>query len=381
MTIAVITDGIWPYLIGGMQKHSFLLSKYLAKNRVNVILVHTTPHTLNGEKLASPFLPEEQAYIEEVYVENPVGHSFPGHYLFQSYNYSKRAYEALSGKFKSIDFIIAQGLTGWYFVNNKVGLPAIAIHCHGYEFLQKQANLKSWLQSAMLSLPFRLINKKADFVLSLGGSITLFIKQLNVPNDRIIEMPGGIEDDWSALELSEINGPRKFVFVGRNERRKGIKELNIALAQLVDRSDFEFHFVGPIPDTDKVHARNIFYHGTITSKLLLQDVLRNCHVLVCPSYAEGLPTVILEGMANGCAIIASNVGAVNSLVDATCGMLIAPGKPQDLKAAIIRFIEMETDTLNSLRQGSVTKVNRDFLWSKIIIRLLDKIQIQIGEAS
>ena len=34
MQIALITDGIAPYVLGGMQKHSFYLAKYFAKNKI-----------------------------------------------------------------------------------------------------------------------------------------------------------------------------------------------------------------------------------------------------------------------------------------------------------------------------------------------------------
>ena len=40
MRIALITDGIAPYVLGGMQKHSFYLAKYFSKNKIHVDLVH-----------------------------------------------------------------------------------------------------------------------------------------------------------------------------------------------------------------------------------------------------------------------------------------------------------------------------------------------------
>ena len=40
MRIALITDGIAPYVLGGMQKHSFYLAKYFAKNKIHVDLIH-----------------------------------------------------------------------------------------------------------------------------------------------------------------------------------------------------------------------------------------------------------------------------------------------------------------------------------------------------
>ena len=40
MKIALITDGIYPYVMGGMQKHSYFLAKYLAKNKIKIDLYH-----------------------------------------------------------------------------------------------------------------------------------------------------------------------------------------------------------------------------------------------------------------------------------------------------------------------------------------------------
>ncbi|MBK7816242.1 MAG: glycosyltransferase [Sphingobacteriaceae bacterium] len=38
--------------------------------------------------------------------------------------------------------------------------------------------------------------------------------------------------------------------------------------------------------------------------------MRACDVLICPSFSEGFPNVILEAMSNGLAVAATNVGAV-----------------------------------------------------------------------
>ena len=45
--IALITDGIWPYVLGGMQKHSYYLCKYFAQNKIEVDLYHFNQSELN----------------------------------------------------------------------------------------------------------------------------------------------------------------------------------------------------------------------------------------------------------------------------------------------------------------------------------------------
>ena len=49
-----------------------------------------------------------------------------------------------------------------------------------------------------------------------------------------------------------------------------------------------------------------------------------------------MPTAILEAMASGCSIIASDVGAVRDIVDKNNGWLISPGNTKELRKSIFR---------------------------------------------
>ena len=42
MKIALLTDGVFPYVNGGMQRHSYYLLKYFVKNKIHVDLYHMT---------------------------------------------------------------------------------------------------------------------------------------------------------------------------------------------------------------------------------------------------------------------------------------------------------------------------------------------------
>ena len=70
MRVALITDGIWPYVLGGMQKHSFYLCKYLAQNKINIDLVHFNASTYEIDKLEF-FTDEEKRYINSIIVNFP----------------------------------------------------------------------------------------------------------------------------------------------------------------------------------------------------------------------------------------------------------------------------------------------------------------------
>ena len=63
MRVALFTDGIYPYVIGGMQKHSFYLAKYFALNKVDVDLYHTAKSVSVLDNL-NCFSEEEKKFIQ-----------------------------------------------------------------------------------------------------------------------------------------------------------------------------------------------------------------------------------------------------------------------------------------------------------------------------
>ena len=84
-----------------------------------------------------------------------------------------------------------------------------------------------------------------------------------------------------------------------------------------------------------------------------------------------MPTVILEAMASGCAIIASDVGAVSELVSEKNGFLIQPKNKQELKDKIIKCIDMTTNELEKLKKVSRVIVKENYLWENEIRKHLD----------
>ena len=370
LRIALITDGIWPFVIGGMQKHSFYLCKYLARNGVEVELFHTAA----GEQdiqMEKYFSPEELQYIHSHFVPRPVSDGKPGHYIRMSYAYSALVYQALKKLTASgtkIDFIYTKGLAGWETLRQKAnipGRPPVSVKVHGYEYYQKAASLKEKLKHYLIRPAFKEVNLLADYIFSYGGNITDIIKK-RIPGseNKIIEIPTGIEREFLADNIMP-HDKVSFVFIGRNERRKGVYELNKAIRQ-IQGLDFEFHFIGDIPEAFRIQAPNIHYHGVLKEREAITAVMQQADVLVCPSYSEGMPNVILEGMASGCAIIASDVGAVNIQVDTSNGWLIKPGYVSELKEALKNAIGMPKEKLLKMRKDSIEKVKDRFLWENVI---------------
>lgn len=379
MRIALITDGISPYVIGGMQKHSFYLAKYLAKNKIHVDLIHFNNSEYDIQKLDC-FESEEKDYINSIIIKFPVSARFPGHYIYNSYKYSCLAFEAIKKNLSSYDYIYTKGFTGWKLISEKknghIKCCNIGVNFHGYEMFQIAPEFKEKLKQYLLKPFVKKITRNADSVFSYGGKITSIIKALGVNSSKIIELPSGVETAQISSTISKHNTSFiKFVFLGRAERRKGIEELNIALKKLIENKiNFQFEFIGPIPNEIKISHDNIIYHGEIRDFAKIKGILTQNDVLVCPSWSEGFPNVILEAMASGLAIIATDVGAISTMVSDKNGWLIEPANVRQLTDTLI--LAINTKELDLKKQSSLDLVKNMFNWDIISKKTIDLLKLK-----
>ena len=370
MRIALLTDGIWPYRIGGMQKHSYYLVKYFAQQGVHVDLYHINDSKYDINKLEF-FTEEEKKYINPFVFMFPNKGKWPWHYLQESYLHSKMIYECFV-KQESVDFIYSKGYTGWYFIKQKKNgtkLPPIGLRLHGYEIFQSGKGFIEWYRKKLYLPLVMYLNKYTDYIYSYGGGITdIILKNIPRSKERVIEIPAGIESSWIHENNVKVNTPLRFAFLGRYEIRKGIKELSSTLKNLIGNHNFEFHFIGEIPDEFKINSTQLKYHGKISDAEKIKSILQQTDVFVLPSHAEGMPNVILEAMASGCSILATNVGAVNVIVNKSNGWLIPPLNEEAIEKRLIEIIKTNPKEIEQKKTMSVNQVKENFMWDKIIAK-------------
>lgn len=292
---------------------------------------------------------------------------FPLHHYADCYVESCRMAEQVMRESSKAEFIYAQGLTGWELLRMKrrgASLPPVGVNLHGMESLQ---NFKGGMKERLLKWiggPIeRWLLRHADVALSLGGRLDEIIQKV-APQVAILHSGNGIPQEWLCDHVDAHNAPRKFVFLGRCTRRKGLRFLYEALRKLPPEPSFEVHFIGNILEAERLHAAHFTYHGAITDETKMRSILRQMDVLVCPSLAEGVPTVILEAMASGLAIIATDVGATRELVDKSNGWLIPSMDASALTQVIARAISGSDGELRKLKQRSLEKVIPR-LWSSV----------------
>ena len=382
MKIAFFTDGIPPYIIGGMQKHSLNLAKELVLNGIDVDLFHFVQ---KNEKIPSSnelnkLVFDGKSSFNRVYCTHfPSSIYFPGHYIWNSYKYSKFIFEIVKYDIEKYDFIYAKGFASWELLKEKKKHninTIVGINFHGYEMFQSSANFRVKLEYLLLRPFVRQNNINADYVFSYGGKITSIIKSIGIPNNKIIEFPSGIHDSWIRDKKEIIaNKKIKILFIGRNERRKAYKEVIDVAMNFIDRS-IEFHFIGPFLENEKVYSKSnkIIYHGIVKDELKKRNIIDQCSILLCPSYSEGMPNVILEGMSRGLAIIATNVGAVSELVNKRNGILMNSNTCDDILNSIFILLSLSEKDFIRMRLCSIDKIQKNFVWSKLTKKLVFTLQ-------
>jgi colanic acid/amylovoran biosynthesis glycosyltransferase len=134
--------------------------------------------------------------------------------------------------------------------------------------------------------------------------------------------------------------------VARLAAQKGLEVLIGAVKLLADRGiDVQLVLVGDGPMRDRLRLRakrlGITDRVTLTGAVGQDEMAAyyaDADVFCLPSFAEGVPVVLMEAMASGRAVVATRVAGVPELVeDGVSGLLVAPSNVDELTAALERL--------------------------------------------
>lgn len=374
MNVLFLTDGITPFIKGGMQRHSQLVIENLAKRGHSITAYH---YIEAGTKInhVDAFSIEALKNIRLVQFEYRDNNKFPGHYIRAQRQMSERYLEELKSENVDFDFIYAKGFMSWALLKSRSRLginTPVGVKFHGMNMFQKQPDLKSFFSNYILRPTTKEILKKADYVFSYGGKITdIIASQCSTP---IIEVPTGIESEWLTEIPTKNNAKRRFLFIGRFDRVKGLPELYKALVLLkAKRSDWEFHFIGPIPTGDQIEMEQTTYHGAIYNQNHLKELISENDILVNCSISEGMPNVILEAMASGLAVIATDIGASSVLVNhEKNGLLLKIAEPKLIVRSLLDSLQISDSELKNWKVESLIRV-QSMTWDSVAPKLEEAI--------
>jgi glycosyltransferase involved in cell wall biosynthesis len=159
--------------------------------------------------------------------------------------------------------------------------------------------------------------------------------------------------------------------VGRLVLDKGIRELMTAFGDLVDGGENVWLAVvgeGPARQLIEAWVRReglsdrVFMAGSRPQKEI-PDWLGASDVFVLASYREGLPGVVLEAMACGCAVVATDVGGIPEAVGPDAATLIPPGQAAPLARALGTLVASSSLRERMGNAGS-KRAREKFSWTR-----------------
>lgn len=225
----------------------------------------------------------------------------------------------------------------------------------------------------------------AHTIIAISTDIEQELLSHGFAQKKIIRIPNSVDTRrFSVCVKPEPSGLPLITFIGRLDRQKGIDILLEALRLLMDKAvPFKACLVGDGPNRQELfeQAERLSLSGVVTFAGMQQDTVpyyRQADILVMPSRQEGLPLVLLEGMAGGLGIVAASVGGIPEVLSpagsmqtacagyTVCahGLMVAPENAAALAAALQRLME----DAGLLRQiGSAARKHIEELYSLDIV--------------
>lgn len=226
------------------------------------------------------------------------------------------------------------------------GLP-FSFTGHARDIYAPELNPKGWLRRKL---------NAARFVVTCTEANVRHLRAI-APRADVHLVYHGLSADFTTLlradrPYPETNGKLRVLGVGRLVAKKGFDTLVDACAVLRERGvPFEALIVGQDDkDGERLRAHiaargvPVALPGPVGPAALL-DEYRRAGVLCMPSRLlpndrDGIPNVLVEAMAAGAPVVATNVSGIPELVeDEVNGLLVEPDDPEALAEALIRLHE------------------------------------------
>ena len=281
----------------------------------------------------------------------------------------------------------------WY--GHFAGLLAKILHqvpfvatCHSLEPLRPWKSdqlsrggyqLSSWAEKIAIEGADKIIAVSKDMKADI-------LKYFNVPEDRVVVIHNGIDLDlWKKTPLSA--GVKKkygiqddyILYLGRTTQQKGIEYLIEAADQIpcqivlcasgADTKEYEQLM------TQKASTKKniLWIHEMVKEEDCIQ-IFSGARVFVCPSIYEPFGITNLEAMACQTPVVASAVGGIlEVVVPGETGLLVKPGEPKEIAAAVNRLLQ-DPQTAVQYGKNGRKRVEQHFSWTSIAEKTRDLYQ-------
>lgn len=265
-----------------------------------------------------------------------------------------------------------------FWVARVLRVPAI-VHVHGSEFAVFHDRLPGPLRAVV-----RATLSHAAVVVALGDRWAHRLAAI-APAARLETIPNAVRIPEHSSRTRD--GGAHVVFLGEIGERKGAFTLLETWAQLAAKPEVlgaARLTVAGDREVDRARRRiaelGIADSAQVRSWLSAADVaelLDSADVFVLPSRSEGQPMAVLEAMAHGLCVVASDVGGIPEMIDdGRSGLLVAPDDVDALASALCRVL-VDPALRRTLGEAALARVRAEFDLD-VVWRRFDALYREVG---
>ncbi|MDX6385697.1 MAG: hypothetical protein QOK48_3270 [Blastocatellia bacterium] len=196
-----------------------------------------------------------------------------------------------------------------------------------------------------------------------------------LPDSRALSILPIMSDEFVNGRKPHQPAPGKitFGFAARMEELKGPMVLMEAFAVAHEQCEnICLNIAGDGSQRQKIATRakaldvasRYRYHGVYTHPEQCREFMESLDVFVMPSFSEGTPNSIVEAMACGKPIIASDVGGIPDMLGTDSGILVPPG---DMKALADAMVSLAQNPELRRTMGAAAKERYEKLFSPRVV--------------
>jgi glycosyltransferase involved in cell wall biosynthesis len=214
----------------------------------------------------------------------------------------------------------------------------------------------------------RHVLRSVDAIVALAeAEADQLAERFGIPRDRFTVIPNGLDLDHYSVPERRVPERIELLAVGQLQEYKGHSFLLRALATAV-RAGYDVHLTIVSHGGDRrdetlalcqeLDLRDrVSFEGPLSTPELVERYQR-CDIFVQPSLAECFPVTVLEAMACGTPVIATDVGGVAEEVD-DAGIVV-PSANTDALAAAISRLASDPDERRALGAKARVRVERRY---------------------
>ncbi|NIO19173.1 MAG: glycosyltransferase [Candidatus Aenigmarchaeota archaeon] len=233
-----------------------------------------------------------------------------------------------------------------------LNIPVVATyHTNPFDKYKYETSIKRKVKRYLYELSYikfltKRISRNFAYITVISQELKKNFLQRGYKEDKIKVVYFGVDVKDNDIKFKlKRRGEINILFVGRVSEEKGCDYLLRACKRIADQGKtFKLSLIG---DGDIDRFSDMAVKMGIGGRVLFagfrrafSNLLGESDIFVLPSMGEGLPISILEAMAQGLPVIASNVGGVPEIIDeGVNGYLVPPGDEISLADAMVRMID------------------------------------------